>query len=280
MSLEQGKEAADINPEAVKDEKSMGSNAEVSTTLLTGQEEEPPISEKAMEMGNNDTSPKEELSQEQGEEAADINPEAVKDGKFMGSNAEVSTTLLTGQEEEPPIFEKAMEMGNNNTSPKEELSLEQGKEAADINPEAVKDEKSMGSNAEVSTTLLTGQEEEPPISEKAMEMGNNDTSPKEELSQEQGEEAADINPEAVKDGKFMGSNAEVSTMLLTGQEEEPPISEKAMEMGNNDTSPIEKLSLEQGEEAADINPEAVKDEKSTGSNAEVPTTLLTGQEEE
>ena len=73
---------------------------------------------KTMEIGNNDMSPKEELSVEQSEEATDIIPEAVKSEKSTGSNAEVSTTLLTGQEEEPPIFEKAMEMGNNNTSPK------------------------------------------------------------------------------------------------------------------------------------------------------------------
>ena len=68
----------------------------------------------------------------------------------MGSNAEVSTTLLTGQEEEPPVIcEKEMEMGNNHTSPIQELSPEQGEESTDINPEPVKDEKSMGSNAEV-----------------------------------------------------------------------------------------------------------------------------------
>ena len=39
----------------------------------------------------------------------------------------MSTTLQTGQEEEPPIIcEKEMEMGNNHTSPIEELSPEKG----------------------------------------------------------------------------------------------------------------------------------------------------------
>ena len=225
---------------------------------------------KTVEIGNNDMSPKEELSLEQGKEATDINPQPVKDDKSTGSNSDVATMLLTEEEEEPPIIsENPMEMGNNHMSPKEELSPEQGEEATDINPEAVKDEKSMGCNAEVSTTLLTGQEEESPIiSENTMEMGNNHTSRKEELSLEQGEDATDINPEAVKDEKSTGSNAEVPTTLLTGQEREPPIiCEKEMEIGNTNMSPKEVLSSEESKVATDINPEAVKDEKSTESNA-------------
>ena len=282
--LEQGEEATDINPEPVKDDKSTGSNSDVPTTLLTEEEEEPPIiSENPMEMENNDKSPKEVLSPEEGKEVTDINPEAVKDEKSTGCNAEVSTTSLTGQEKESPIiFENTMEMGNNYMSQKEELSPEEGEEATDINPEPVKDDKLMGSNSDVPTTLLTEEEEEPPIiSENPMEMENNDTSPKEELSPEEGKEVTDINPEAVKDEKSTGCNAEVSTTLLTGQEKESPIIfENTMEMGNNYTSQKEELSLEEGEEATDINPEPVKDEKSTGSNAEVPMTLLTGQEQE
>ena len=130
----------------MKDDKSTGSNSELPTMLLTEEEKEHPIiSENPMEMENNHTLPKEELSLEEGKEATDINPEAVKDEKSMGFNAEVSTTLLTGQEEQSPIIsENAMEMGNNHMSRKEE--------ATDINPEPVKDEKSMDSNAEVSKT--------------------------------------------------------------------------------------------------------------------------------
>ena len=181
----------------------------------------------------------------------------------------------------PVDYVKTVEMGNNDTSPKEELSLEQGKEATDINPEPVKDDKSMGSNSDMPTTLLTEEEEPPIISENAMEMGNNHTSPKEELSLEEGEEATDINPEAVKDEKSMGSKAVVPMTLLTGQEQEPPvICEKEMKMANTNMSLKEVLSPKESEVATDINPEAVKDEKSTESNAEVPTTLLTGQEEE
>ena len=63
---------------------------------------------------------------------------------------QMSTTLQTGQEEEPPIIcEKEMEMGNNESSPKEEFLPGQGKEATDINHEHVKDEKSTRSNADV-----------------------------------------------------------------------------------------------------------------------------------
>ena len=65
----------------------------------------------------------------------------------------------------PVDYIKAIEMGNNDMSPKEELSVEQGEEAADINTEAVKNEKA-------TTTLLTEQEEEPsPI---ICEKGNGD----------------------------------------------------------------------------------------------------------
>ena len=89
--------------------------------------------------------------------------------------------------------------------------------------------------------------------------------------------------QAVKDEKATGSIADLPTMLLTEQEEEPPpiICEKGHGDGKIMNHHQQKsFHRGQGEEATDINPEPVKDEKSTGSNAEVSTTLLTGQEEE